>query len=138
MNRLFRWIQDSPAPVLLFLAVVVYSVPTLWKLGVSDSMYHMENMTLLPSQETWIRQQHGDLDAWLTPSMRGRPRIRKPPMVIWLHMLSWTGLDADTVDPAVLTTRARLVAWSLGLMGVLSTISAIDMINPERITGSAI
>ncbi len=115
------WIQAAPAAVLLFLAIAVYTAPTLWKLGVSDSMYHMEHMTLLPSQETWIRQQSGDADAWLDPSMRGVPRIRKPPMVIWLHMLAWSGLDADTVDPAVTTYRARLVAWGLGLMGILST-----------------
>lgn len=116
-----QWNPSQPERWLLTLALLVYMAPTVWKLGVSDSMYHMEQMVLLPSQETWIRQQKGDDKAWLRPTMKGNPRIRKPPLVIWLNMMAWNGLDSETVSHREITIRARYVAWGLALAGILAT-----------------
>jgi 4-amino-4-deoxy-L-arabinose transferase-like glycosyltransferase len=121
MKRLFAWQPTYPVRMLMILAVLVYLIPAMWKLGVSDSMYHMEQMSLLPSQETWLRMEAGEPEAWRSPSMRGEPRIRKPPMLIWLNLVAWTGLDVETALPSDMTLRARWIALALGLAGVLAT-----------------
>ena len=81
----------------------------------------MENHTMVSSQETWVRQQSGEKDAWLMPSWNGRPRIEKPPMSVWLNMLAWTGLDSKTVPADTLVLRARLMAAALAALALVAT-----------------
>lgn len=100
---------------------VLYLIPAGWRLGASDARYHMEQMSLLPSQETWLRMHEGEPDAWLHPTKYGVPRIRKPPMLIWLNLLAWHDLTPEnsTVDQRV--ARARHVALGLAVLGLLGT-----------------
>lgn len=87
-----------------------------------DCLYHMEVRSLASSQETWLRQQ-SDSRAWLLPSWNGAPRVNKPPLVVWVNMLAWTGLPPDTpVD--ILVYRARLVGVGLALLTLLCTVWA--------------
>lgn len=86
----------------------------------SDVTYHMEAMTLAPSQETWQRQRGGESDAWLLPSLYDRPRVNKPPLTVWANMLAWTGLD-QAAPTDVLVARARILAVALSILAVLAT-----------------
>jgi 4-amino-4-deoxy-L-arabinose transferase-like glycosyltransferase len=121
MKSLFAFHAAHPARALLWLAFLVYLIPSAWKIGEPDVVSFMEQMSLLPSQETWLRLQQGDEEAWSTPTLRGEPQIRTPPMLIWLNLLAWSGLEEGIATPEVLTLRARWLAWFLGLTGVFST-----------------
>src|SRR6185503_14978472 len=55
------------------------------------------------------------------PWVNDQPRARKPPLVVWLNMLVWTGLDANRDTPSIMILRARLVAASLALVMIAST-----------------
>jgi 4-amino-4-deoxy-L-arabinose transferase-like glycosyltransferase len=81
----------------------------------------MEEYALLGSRETWKRQHEGETDAWLAPSMNGNPRLRKPPLMVWAHMMAWTGLDPATASPATLIERARLVSAGFAVVLALGT-----------------
>ena len=78
----------------------------------------MENVALATSQETWFRV-HGvsgekrDPAAWLLPSFNGRPRIVKPPLVTWLHLLAFSGLDPQTTPWYVYIFSRLPDAWDL-------------------------
>ena len=109
--------------LMLLLVLAISAMPIFIVPGKADSMRTMENITVLSAQETWLRQ-HGwqdieaDSEAWLIPTRNGNPRIGKPPLVIWLDMLAWTGLTPETSTAQELITRARLVSGAMGLMGV--------------------
>ena len=107
--------------VLLLLSVFVCIPPLFISLDVPDATRTMEKISLLSSQETWLRQQSGESDAWLVPSWNGRDRVNKPPMVVWLNMLAWTGLDVESADPDTLIHRARLLAAALVLVALGAT-----------------
>jgi len=101
--------------------VVLCLLPLLWKAGVPDSTFHMEVMSLMPSQETWLRCHAGEARAWVLPSWNGRPRLNKPPMLVWLNLLAWHGLDPDNAAVDELVRRARVLSAALaglGLVGV--------------------
>lgn len=108
---------------MLALVLIVSAVPMLVVVGRADSKRTMENIAVLSAQETWLRQ-HGwqdiqpDPNAWLMPTRNGNPRIVKPPMVIWLDMLSWTGLTPADSTAQQLIGRARVVSVVMGLMVV--------------------
>lgn len=90
-------------------------------LDVADPHHTMENIALLSSQETWLRQigWHdipADAKAFWMPTRNGEPRIVKPPMLVWLHMLAWSDLTPAGSNTTQLTHRARLVAAGLGLV----------------------
>lgn len=105
---------------LLLLALVL--PPLLSGLYTSDCLYHMEVRALASSQETWLRQQE-DPQAWLLPTWNGAPRVNKPPLVVWMNLLAWTGLPPDTpVDDLVY--RARLVGVGLALLTLLAVVWA--------------
>ncbi len=106
-------------PALLLALVLPLLLSGLHK---GDCLYHMEVRALASSQETWLRQ-HSDPQAWLLPSWNGAPRINKPPLVVWVNMLAWSGLPTDaSVD--VLVYRARLVGVGLALLTLLCTVWA--------------
>lgn len=78
----------------------------------------METLCFDSSVETWLRQTaDGDSHAWLHPSLRGLPRIEKPPLLIWLNMAAWHGLDPATASVEQLALRARMVTVLLLLAG---------------------
>lgn len=116
--------------------------PYLIELGVAQPGRSMEKIALASSQETWMRIAGGrhhlygwpetvettgqgrtapDRNAWLVPSWNGRPRVNKPPMLVWLNVLAWTGLDPATVSTQTLMHRARLVGVLLIGLALAST-----------------
>ena len=107
--------------VFFVLALAACLPPILVKLGRTEPDRIMENVTLMSSQETWIRQRSGEHGAWLMPSWNGRPRIEKPPMSIWLNMLAWTDLDPATVPADTVLLRARRVAAATALLALIAT-----------------
>lgn len=101
-------------------ALLFFCLPsTLVKIGHSDSTNTMENIAVLSAQETWMRQQAGESDAWLMPSVNEKPRVTKPPMLVWLDMIAWKGM---TIDDGIeeLIWRARLVSVFTGLVMLAS------------------
>ena len=81
MQKIFRYFQR---PVIRGWAWMISLPVMLSGLTQFDVTYHMETMTLAPSQETWRHQLEGDEDAWLIPSFYGQPRIKKPPLTVWM------------------------------------------------------
>ncbi len=71
---------------------------------------------MLSSQETWLRQQRGDSDAWLMPTNNGVARIVKPPLLVWLNLAGWADLTPETATPEDQIFRARLVSVGTGLI----------------------
>jgi len=112
--------QRSRIPSLLLIAILSV-LPLFIALGQRDATRVMENIVMASSQETWMRQCGGDhiqaeKNAWLIPSLNGHPRIFKPPLVVWLNLLSWSGLEPRHSSCEELVLRARLVAVMMGLL----------------------
>lgn len=112
----------------LWLALILLAAlpPLLVGLGERDATHTMERVAIASSQETWFRQHgaHGmprEENAWMMPSLFGQPRAVKPPLVVWLHMLAWTGADPDTVTADELILRGRVLAVVMGLVLVAAT-----------------
>ncbi len=116
-GRVYDWLM-------LVMVLIISAVPMLVVVGRGDTKRTMENITVASAQETWLRQ-HGwqdierDPNAWLMPTRNGNPRIVKPPLVIWLDMLAWTGLTPEGSTAQQLLGRARLVSVGMGLMVVV-------------------
>ena len=100
----------------LVIVLVICAVPLLIDLGVRNPKHWMEGAALMTSQETWLNQHAGDSQAWLNPTINGSPRINKPPLVIWLNMLAWSGLTPETSTAPQLMHRARIVTAIMGLL----------------------
>jgi 4-amino-4-deoxy-L-arabinose transferase-like glycosyltransferase len=113
--------QDPRVWSFLLLSLFVCLPPMLIGAGNTEPDRIMENHTMVSSQETWVRQQSGEKDAWLMPSWNGRPRIEKPPMSVWLNLLAWTGLDSKTAPADTLVLRARLMAAALAALALVAT-----------------
>ena len=109
-----------PRPPVVLLALVLtllVCLPTLlMDLGGRDSTHTMENVTLVVAQESWLRWHEGDRSVWLVPSHDTHPRLKKPPLVTWMHFLAWADLDPKTAEPVLLLYRARLMAVAMGLI----------------------
>ena len=106
--------------LLVLAALLAFCLPsTLMKIGASDSTNTMENIAVLSAQETWMRQEAGDTKAWIMPTVNGRQRVNKPPMLVWLDMAAWKGM---TLDDGIeeLIWRARLVSVGTGLVMLAS------------------
>jgi 4-amino-4-deoxy-L-arabinose transferase-like glycosyltransferase len=106
--------------------VLLVCLPPLWVNRQRAYLRVMEDFTLASAQETWLRQRGGpgvehDPDAWLIPTSNGRPRIRKPPLTVWLHMLCWTDIDPQAAEPDILAGRARLLAGIMLLLAMSGT-----------------
>lgn len=102
----------------ILLLLVVALLPIGIRLSRGHAVRHMEVMALVSSQETWQRMHDGEHKAWLRPSWNGRPRIRKPPMTVWINLAVWTGLTPEnsTVDQRIF--RARLAGVALLLVAL--------------------
>lgn len=117
------WLLRRPAvwsagctAVALVLALVLCLPPLIVDLGAYDATNSMEKVSLLTSQETWLRQRSGESDAWLMPSLNGVARVIKPPMLVWLNMLAWADLTPGSATTDQLVVRARLVAVPLTVL----------------------
>ncbi|MFH0953789.1 MAG: phospholipid carrier-dependent glycosyltransferase [Verrucomicrobiota bacterium] len=113
--------SGSRAWLLLAASLLVCLPPILVRIGEPEPDRIMENITILSSQETWVRQHAGEKDAWLMPSWNGRPRIEKPPMSVWLNMLAWADLDPDTAPADTVVLRARLLGAGFAVLALVST-----------------
>lgn len=101
-------------------ALVLCLLSLVWKAGVPDSTFHMEVMSLMPSQETWLRGHEGGKRAWIVPSWNGRPRLNKPPMLVWLNLLAWSDMRPESATVDDLIWRARLLSAGLACLGLLA------------------
>lgn len=122
---------------LMFGLVLMTILPMTVSLRTGDAVRHMEVMTLVTGQETWMRYHAGDRNAPLEPSWNGRPRIRKPPLTIWLNMLAWTGLTPEDSAAQDLVGRARILALGFVAMALLSTVWMGRMIGGRDFGGVA-
>jgi 4-amino-4-deoxy-L-arabinose transferase-like glycosyltransferase len=114
----------------LIAVLLVCGAPLFVRLGEADSRRTMENIAVASSQETWLRQ-HGssgsgleaDPWAWVIPSRNGEPRVRKPPLVVWAHMVAWADLRPGDANarPEDLIRRARMLAAGMALLTVVGT-----------------
>jgi 4-amino-4-deoxy-L-arabinose transferase-like glycosyltransferase len=120
-------------PVAVVLLLVVCAIPMVTALGARGPRHNMEALTLQSSQETWMRHHDGDGRAWLTPSRNGEPRVRKPPLVIWLNLLAWSDLDPDHTPVATLVRRARLVTVGFAMVLLLGTFALGRGLGDDRL-----
>ena len=80
----------------------------------------MEGIALLSSRETAIRHHQGEENAWLVPTVRNAPRLRKPPLLVWLNLAAWSDLDPRHADAQQMIGRARAVTATLSLLLVFA------------------
>ncbi len=122
--------RKTLAYVLLLLAVCL--PPCLVRLSLTEPARIMENLSVLSSQETWLRLHAGERDAWLVPSHNGRPRIHKPPLLVWANLLAWRGLEPGTATLTGLVGRARRLGVGFALLALLGTYRAGRALAGER------
>lgn len=130
----------------LLLLVVVSLPPLAVALGRGDSNHTMENITVLTSQEAWLRV-HGsprdalqpDPNAWLLPTRDLRPRLVKPPGAVWAQLLTFTGLrpgDAGAT-PQNLVARARWSSVAAALVMIVSVFWLGNLLGGRRLAWAA-
>ena len=116
-----RWL-----PLWLGVITVAAWASLLVGLDLRDATSHMERVTVLTSQDTFLRM-HGwgnrpaEPDAWVIPSINDEPRLNKPPLAVWLNLLVWRDLNPADHDTPLLMYRARLVTWLLSGLLLLGT-----------------
>ncbi|MBB6428741.1 ArnT family glycosyltransferase [Algisphaera agarilytica] len=111
------------------LIILVASLPALlMSIGQRDVTRVMENVSIGSSQETWhkvvgVRGEPGDASALILPEWNGKPRIAKPPMLVWVNMgaAELTGHDPETTSADRFILICRLVAVAFGLLAIAST-----------------
>jgi 4-amino-4-deoxy-L-arabinose transferase-like glycosyltransferase len=106
---------------LLAAVLLICIPPALVSLDRSDATFHMEVLAVGSSHFTWLRQCAGDRDAWRVPDWNGEPRIHKPPLVVWINMLSWSGLSPATATADQQVLRARLAALGAAALALAAT-----------------
>lgn len=109
---------------LLALVLALCAPPLCVRVGEPDPVRIMESLSFLTSQETWLRLHQGESSAWRMPSWNGAPRVQKPPMLVWMNLLAWTGLEPGTAGVDRLTRRARAVAVGFALLTLAATYAA--------------
>jgi len=108
-------------PLLLAAALAAAAVPIVTCVGWRDPSNSMEKLCLGCGQETWLRWHAGDNRAWWLPSYRCEPRVVKPPLLVWLQLLSFSGMGADDYRLSELVLRARLASALLALLTLAAT-----------------
>jgi 4-amino-4-deoxy-L-arabinose transferase-like glycosyltransferase len=101
------------------LVIILLLPPLLVNVHKPPPTRMMEAVSFLSSQETWLQMHSGNSDAWQMPTLNGKPRIEKPPLLVWLNLMAWHGLTPDTAGVEPLVLRARLVGLALALVAVL-------------------
>lgn len=105
----------------LFLCLAVCAIPLMVGLYDSDVTDESEAAALLRSRETWRLFAEGHETALLIPSLNREQTVDPPPMTTWIHIASWSGLDAHTADPQALSLRARAASVFMALVALLAT-----------------
>ncbi len=118
--------------MLLLLVLLALLPPYLMFLGKPTPLRSMETICMVTSQETWLRLHAGEGDAWLMPSWSGYPRVEKPPLLVWLNLLSWIGLSPADATVEALAWRSRIVTVLLVFMALLSTCWAGTILSGRR------
>ena len=108
----------------LALVLALCAPPLCVRVGEPAPVRIMESLSFLTSQETWLRLHQGESSAWRMPSWNGAPRVQKPPMLVWMNLLAWSGLEPDTAGVDRLTHRARAVAVGFALLALAATYGA--------------
>jgi 4-amino-4-deoxy-L-arabinose transferase-like glycosyltransferase len=119
MPRLGHDLHRWPVPALVALVLAMVAPALLVRPGAQPLQNWMESISMASAQETWLRQHSGERGAWLTPTVNGSVRSKKPPMFVWTTMLAWTGLDPLDASPQRLLARARLMSALLAMAMVL-------------------
>ncbi|MCC6579737.1 MAG: hypothetical protein IT440_04795 [Phycisphaeraceae bacterium] len=119
-------VEDAPpragrAFAAMAFCLLLCAWPLYVALGTRDTIHTMENISLMSSQETWLRQWGwhdipAEKDAWLVPSQNARPRYNKPPLVVWVNMLMWSDLTPAGSTVEQLTFRSRLASATMGMV----------------------
>lgn len=124
--RLADAVMPSSQPRWGWIAMLLLcAIPLLTSLGTRDTWHTMENVTLASSTETFLAQRGWhDIpqrdDAWVVPTWRGKPRLNKPPLAVWLNLLAWSDLNPGDTNPRQLMYRARIVSVVIGLIMLAS------------------
>lgn len=95
--------------------------PMLVELGRADPTRVMENYSILSSQETWLGLHGGTGRGWLIPQCAGQPRVNKPPLLVWLNLLAWSGLSPESAPVEALVLRARVLGIAFALLAIAAT-----------------
>lgn len=103
------------------LLVVLCLPPALVHLDKTAPSRIMENLSILTSQETWLRVRAGDADGWVVPTWNGYPRVNKPPLLVWVNLLAWADLTPEKADLEQLVWRARLASLLFGALTLAAT-----------------
>lgn len=116
---------------LLLLTLGVCATPLLIELHRPAVGGPLEHVALVSSRETWNTLGRGETELadYLIPTWNDRPRVNKPPMLVWLNLLAWSDIDAAPAgDAAALSRqtdamilRARLVGVAMALMALAGT-----------------
>lgn len=87
----------------------------------------MENLSIGSAQETWLAESGGvygfeasELPGRV-PTWGGGPRVRKPPMLVWLSNAALVGLEPGVASVEEVVSRYRWVAGVLALLAVVAT-----------------
>lgn len=108
-------------PIRWIVLIIALCAPALLiDLGKRGPEQWMEGIALLSSRETWVKHHNGVESAWLIPTVRDAPRLRKPPLLVWLTMSAWSDLDPRKADAQQLIARARMVTVALSMLLVFS------------------
>ncbi|NCC51538.1 MAG: hypothetical protein EOM20_10015 [Spartobacteria bacterium] len=126
MNRQRYIKSEGLRHLLILLGILAACLPPLWVSRDRQYLRVMEDFTISSAQETWLRQRGTPAiekvdDAWLFPTINGRPRLRKPPLTVWLHLLAWMDMSPETATPHELAARARLLGGMMLLLTVAGT-----------------
>ncbi len=123
--------------LLFILLLAACALPLLVHYDTSGPARIMENLSIMSSQEAWLRMQQGEEQAWLAPTWNGRPRVNKPPMLVWLNLLAWRLAPGDaSVD--VLIGLARLLAAGFALLALASTYLITARLTTHRLARLAL
>ena len=121
--------------LLLAATLLVVLPPFVVDVGHPSPVRSMESICMHTSLETWVRQRGGETDAWWNPSWDGGEiRIEKPPLLVWLNMAAWSGLDPAEARMEDLALRARLMNILVVLIG-LGALFGIGVTLYDRTTG---
>ena len=122
------WLSESVSPspshrplspgLALVLTLALVIPPLIIEVQRPAPIRIMETLSFLSSQETWLRLHAGEPSAWKMPSLNGQPRIQKPPLLVWLNLLTWQGLTPNSASVENLTARARWLAVALSVLCV--------------------
>ncbi|MDD2236757.1 MAG: phospholipid carrier-dependent glycosyltransferase [Kiritimatiellae bacterium] len=108
--------------VFILCAVLLFVLPPyVVFMGRPSPVRSMETICMQTSLETWLRAEAGEPMAWWNPTWDGGViRIEKPPLLVWLNLLAWSGHTPETVTMEQLAFGSRLMTILVVLIGLAS------------------